>query len=120
MSNLKRFPPPGSAKNPAVPSADAFPRRSPGLSRPTGTTPAITPGAPTERRPQAPAAPIATAPDDRHGPAQPARIIYGLERLRAAMKLSADVPSDEVCNDAVDELQRLRDQTARIRWPADR
>jgi hypothetical protein len=40
---------------------------------------------------------------------------YGLDRLREAMKLSMEVPLDEVCEDAASELERLRQVEASSR-----
>jgi len=53
----------------------------------------------------------ATPPDPppaRHGPAQPARTLYGFASLRVVMKLSADVPIEQVCQEAALELASLR------------
>jgi hypothetical protein len=47
-------------------------------------------------------------PPARHGPAGPPRTLYGFASLRAAMKLSADVPIEQVCQEAALELASLR------------
>ena len=47
-------------------------------------------------------------PPARHGPAQPARTLYGFASLRFVMKLSADVPIEQVCQEAALELASLR------------
>jgi len=44
----------------------------------------------------------------KHGPAGPPRTLYGFASLRAVMKLSADVPIEQVCQEAALELASLR------------
>jgi len=44
----------------------------------------------------------------RDGPAGPPRVLYGFASLRAVMKLSADVPIEQVCQEAALELASLR------------
>jgi len=47
-------------------------------------------------------------PPAKHGPAGPARTLYGFASLRAVMKLSTDVPIEQVCQEAALELLSLR------------
>lgn len=63
----------------------------------------------------APHAPPSFAPADRHGPRGPRVQRYGLDRLREALRLSSEVPLEEVCEDAALELERLREVEASAR-----
>ena len=56
----------------------------------------------------APAPPLADPPPAKHGPAGPPRTLYGFASLRAVMKLSTDVPIEQVCQEAALELLSLR------------
>jgi hypothetical protein len=47
-------------------------------------------------------------PPAKHGPAGPPRTLYGFASLRAVMKLSTDVPIEQVCQEAALELLSLR------------
>jgi len=72
---------------------------------------------PAASQDDAPAAPV-SPPDPppakprpeprREGPAGPPRTLYGFASLRAVMKLSADVPIEQVCQEAALELLSLR------------
>jgi len=70
---------------------------------------------PAASQDDAPAAPLADPPPAkpcpeprRDGPAGPPRLLYGFASLRAVMKLSTDVPIEQVCQEAALELASLR------------
>ena len=66
------------------------------------------PEPPAASEDDAPAPPLADPPPAKHGPAGPPRVLYGFASLHAVMKLSADVPIEQVCQEAALELAGLR------------
>ena len=72
--------------------------------------PSQKPPAPAASQGDATAAPASPTdpPPAKHGPAGPPRVLYGFASLRAVMKLSADVPIEQVCQEAALELAGLR------------
>jgi len=65
------------------------------------------PATPQDATTLSPASPT-DPPPAKHGPAGPPRVLYGFASLRAVMKLSADVPIEQVCQEAALELASLR------------
>jgi hypothetical protein len=65
------------------------------------------PATPQDATTLSPASPT-DPPPAKHGPAGPPRVLYGFASLRAVMKLSADVPIEQVCQEAALELAGLR------------
>ena len=55
-------------------------------------------------------------PPAKHGPAGPARTLYGFAHLRSVMNLTAAVRIDQVCEEAALELTRLRAEQRPHRW----
>jgi len=51
-----------------------------------------------------PQSPVAL-PSHPHGPTHPALTLYGLDRLRKVLRLTADVADDVVCEEAAIRLQ---------------
>ena len=53
------------------------------------------------------------------GPSKPSRRLFGLARLRAVLNLTqADL--DQVCEDAADEITRLRENQRPVPWRSSR
>ena len=73
---------------------------------------------PAASQDDAPAAPVSPPdpPPAKHGPAGPARTLYGLAHLRAVQNLSTAVPVDQVCEEAALELTRLRAEPRPRPW----
>lgn len=65
---------------------------------------------PAEARPPAAGSPPGTVASNGHGPQRPVvDKLFGENRLRAALSVSADVRIDHLCDDAAAEIERLRD-----------
>ena len=73
------------------------------MARSKKSAPPATPQGDATAAPASPPDP----PPARHGPAQPARALYGLARLRVALHFSPDVDVDEVCETAVFDIGRM-------------
>ena len=74
------------------------------MARSKKSPPPATPQGATTVAPARPPDP----PLAKHGPTGPARTLYGFASLRAVMKLSTDVPIEQVCQEAALELLSLR------------
>jgi len=82
------------------------------MARSTKSPPPATAQGDTTVSPESPPDPAPA----KHGPAGPARTLYGLAHLRAVQNLSTAVPVDQVCEEAALELTRLRAEPRPRPW----
>jgi len=82
------------------------------MARSKKSEPPATPQGETTAAPESPPDP----PPAKHGPAGPAKTLYGFAHLRAVQNLSNAVPIDQVCEEAALELTRLRAEPRPRRW----